>query len=111
MRLSTMDRTQNGPSYNSSAAMYPEKPSRAQSRESVPMRSAAFFPPGLHPVLDGGERDKDAMIAPEVPACSLIGQAVLDNQSHRQGDDAMRVVGLGHGVVGHVGVEVLSAAQ
>ena len=32
MRLSTIDRTQNGPSYNSSAAMYPEKSARAQSR-------------------------------------------------------------------------------
>jgi hypothetical protein len=31
-RLSTIDRTQKGPSYDSSAAMDPEKPSRAQSR-------------------------------------------------------------------------------
>jgi hypothetical protein len=36
------------------------------------MRSAAFFPPGLHPVLDGGVGDKDPMVAPEMPTGGLI---------------------------------------
>jgi hypothetical protein len=67
------------------------------------MRSAAFFPPGLHPVLDGGEGDEDAMVAPVVPTGGLIGQAVLHHQPDGQGHDPMGVVGLGRGQVGHVG--------
>jgi hypothetical protein len=72
---------------------------------------AAFFPPGLHPVLDGGEGDKDPVIAPEVPAGGLIGQAILDDESHGKADDAMGVMGFGQGVVGHVRVEVLSTTR
>src|SRR3954468_179932 len=67
------------------------------------MRSAAFFPPGLHPVLDGGEGDEDAVVAPEVPTGGLIGEAVLDDQSDGQGHDPMGVAGPGRGQVGQVG--------
>jgi len=49
------------------------------------------------------------MIAPQVPAGGLIGQAVLHDESHGQRNDAMRVMGLGQGVVGHVRVEILEA--
>jgi hypothetical protein len=49
------------------------------------------------------------VIAPEVPAGSLIGQAVLDDESHGQGNDAMSVVPLGGSQVGSVGVEILAA--
>jgi len=44
VRLSTIERTQNGPSYNSSAAMYPEKSARTASRYSPVIRCSAFFP-------------------------------------------------------------------
>jgi hypothetical protein len=67
------------------------------------MRSAAFFPPGLHPVLDGGEGDEDAVVAPEVPTGGLIGETVLDDQSDGQGHDPMGVSGPGRGQVGRIG--------
>ena len=49
------------------------------------------------------------MIAPQVPAGGLIGQAVLRDESDGQSDDAMGVVGFGQGVVGHVRVEIVAA--
>jgi hypothetical protein len=51
------------------------------------------------------------MITPEMPACGLVRQAVLNNQSDRQRDDAMRVMGLWQGVLGHVGVEVFPTTR
>jgi hypothetical protein len=45
--------------------MCPEKSESAQSRCAVSIRRAAFFPPGLDPVLDRGVGDEDAMIPPE----------------------------------------------
>jgi hypothetical protein len=51
------------------------------------------------------------MIAPEVPTGDLIRQAVLDNESHRQGNNAVGVMGLGQCVVGHVRVEILAAPR
>jgi hypothetical protein len=60
-------------------------------------------------MLDGGVGDENAMIAPQVPTGGLIRQAVLNHESHGQGNDAMRVMSLGQGVVGHVGVEMLAA--
>jgi hypothetical protein len=42
-----------------------------------------------------------------MPTGGLIGQAVLDHEPNRQGDDAMRVVGFGQGVNRGVGVEEL----
>jgi hypothetical protein len=102
---------QNGPSYNSSAAMEPEKSASAQSRCSVSIRRAAFFPPGLDPVRDRGVGDEDAMIPPEAPAGGLIRQAVLDDEADGRGDDALGVVAAGSGQVGAVGVEVLAALR
>ena len=75
------------------------------ARPHLPRR---LFPPGLHPVLDGGEGNKHAVIAPQMPAGGLIGQAVLDDEAHGQGHDAMGVVGFGQRIVGHVRVEVLA---
>jgi hypothetical protein len=91
--------------------MYPEKSFKAQSRCSVSIRRAAFFPPGLDPVLDRGVGDEDPMIAPEAPAGGLIRQAVLDDEADRRGDDAFGVVAAGGGQVGAVGVEVLAALR
>src|SRR3954453_205874 len=73
------------------------------------MRNAAFFPPGLDPVLDRGVGDEDAVIAPEVPTGGAEGQSVLDDQADRQVDDAMGVVAPGRREVGGIGVEVLAA--
>jgi len=55
--------------------------------------------------LDGGERDKDPVIAPQMPAGGLIGQAILHNESHCHGDDTMSVEGFGQSVIGGVRVE------
>lgn len=43
---------------------------------------STFFPPGrLDPVLDGGVRDEDAVVAPEVPTGSLVGQAIFGDET------------------------------
>jgi hypothetical protein len=55
--------------------------------------------------LDGGEGDKDSMITPQVPTGGLIRQAILHDQTHGQGNDAVGVVGFGQRVFGRVGVE------
>src|SRR3990172_395615 len=109
VRLSTIERTQNGPSYNSSAAMYPEKSSSAASRYSPRMCCSAFFPPGLHPVLNGREWHKDAVVSPEMPTRRAVGQTVLHHQPHGHRDDTVGVVALGRSQVRHVHVEVALA--
>jgi len=108
--LSTIDRMQNGPSYNSSAAMKPEQSERAQSRCSVQFRRAAFFPPGLDPIRDRGRRDEHAVVTPEGPTGGAVGQAVLDDQANGRVAHPAGVVTTGCGEVGGVGVEVLAAA-
>src|SRR3954454_2191869 len=101
---------QNGPSYSSSAAMYPEKSANAQSRCSVSIRRTAFFPPGLDPVLDRGVGDEDAMVAPQGPFGGAIGEAILDDQADGGVDDPAGVMTARVGQVGGVGLEVLAAA-
>jgi hypothetical protein len=58
--------------------------------------------------LDGGERDKNPMVTPQVPAGGLIGQAVLHDEADRQRNDTMGVMSFGQSIVGHVGVEVFA---
>src|SRR3954466_13845232 len=101
---------QKGPSYSSSAARKPEKSVSARSRYSVSVRRAAFFPPGLDPVLDRGVGDEHAVIAPEAPTGRAIGEAVFDDQADGGVDDTPRIVTARVGQVGHVGVEVLATA-
>jgi len=48
------------------------------------MRACAFFSPSLHPVLNGGEGDEDAVVSPQVPTCRAVGQAILDHDPHGQ---------------------------
>jgi glutamate dehydrogenase/leucine dehydrogenase len=55
--------------------------------------------------LDGGKRDKDAVIAPEVPASALVGQAVLGHQAHGKFLDTAGVQASGQGNVGQIGAE------
>src|SRR5512142_2323980 len=90
--------------------MEPEKSQSAQSRCSVQVWCAAFFPPGLDPVLDRGEGDEHAVVAPQGPAGGAVAQAVLDDEPDGGVDDAAGVVTAGVGQVGHVGVEVPAAA-
>jgi hypothetical protein len=40
-----------------------------------------------------------------MPAGGLIGQAVLDDESHRDGNDTVRVERLGQGILGRVRVK------
>jgi hypothetical protein len=49
------------------------------------------------------------MVAPQRPFGRAIGQAVLDDQSDGELDDAAGVMAAGVGQIGHVGVEVLAA--
>src|SRR5262249_61236116 len=104
-----MERMQNGPSYSSWAAMKPEKSERAQSRCSVSTRRAAFFPPGLDPVLDRGVGDERAVIAPQGPCGRAIGQAVLDDQPDGGVDDPAGGKDAGGGQHGSVRVEAFAA--
>ncbi len=73
------------------------------------MRDCAFFPPGLHPVLDGGKGDKHPMIAPQVPTGGTVGQAVFNDNTHGQVDDPMGVMSAGWGYIGQIDVEMLLA--
>src|SRR3972149_9760030 len=109
VRLSTIERTQKGPSYNSSAAMYPEKLSSAASMYAPRMCCSAFFPPTLHPVLNRGVGHKDAVVPPEMPARRAVGQSVLHHQTHGHRHDTVGVVALGQGQVRHVHVEIALA--
>jgi hypothetical protein len=70
------------------------------------MRACAFFSPSLDPVLDRGKRDKDTVVAPEVPTRRPIGSAVLDHQPYRQINHAVRVLTAGWHQIGEVRVKV-----
>src|SRR5205807_972692 len=97
---------QKGPSYNSSAATYPEKSANAQFRKSVSMRACAFFPPSLDPVLDRRKRHKDAVVSPQVPTRWAVGQTVFDHEPHRQIDHAVGIATARWRQIREVGVEV-----
>src|SRR6266568_4823235 len=102
---------QKGPSYSASAATSPEKSANAQSRKSVAMRPCAFFSPSLDPVLDRRKRDKDTMVAPEVPACRAVGQAIFDHQPYRQINHAVGVLTAGWRQGREVGAKVLATLR
>src|SRR5262249_21403287 len=102
---------QKGPSESSSAATYPEKSAKAQSRKSGSMRACAFFSPSLNPVLDRGKRDKDAVVAPEVPTRGPVGQAVFDHQPYRQINHAVGVLTAGGRQIREVGAKVFATLR
>jgi hypothetical protein len=77
--------------------MEPEKSARAQSRCSAQVCRAAFFPPGLDPVLDRGERDEHAVVAPQRPLGDAVRESVLDDQADCYLHDAAGVVAAGMG--------------
>src|ERR687887_1504954 len=75
------------------------------------MRTCAFFPPSLNPVLDGRKRNKDTMVAPQVPTCWPVGQAVLDHEPHRQVHHAVGVLPTGWCEIREVCVKVLATLR
>jgi hypothetical protein len=75
------------------------------------MCACAFFSPRLDPVLDRGKRDKDAGVAPEVPARWPVGPAVFDHQSYRQINHAVGVLTAGGRQIREVGVKVLATLR
>src|SRR4029077_20060004 len=99
---------QKGAYESSSAATYPEKSANAQSRKSGSMRACAFFPPGLDPVLDRGTRDKDAVVAAEVPTRGPVGPAVFDHQPDRPINHAVGVLSAGWCQIREARVKVLA---
>jgi hypothetical protein len=72
------------------------------------MRTCAFFPPRLNPVLNRGKGDEDAMVAPQVPTGRAVGQTVLNNEPHRQIDHAVCVVTAGRRQIREIGIKVLT---
>jgi hypothetical protein len=68
-----------------------------------------FFPGRLDPVLDGGEGDKDAVIAPQVPTGTLVGQTIFTHQSNGQILDTSSVEALGQSQIRHRCGEATSA--
>src|SRR5438093_6255156 len=99
---------QKGPSYSSSAATYPEKSAKAQSRKSVSMRACAFFSPRLNPVLDRGKGHKDTVVSPQMPTRRAVGQAVFNHDAHRQIDHAVGIMTAWWCQIREVGVKVLA---
>src|SRR5215470_11488442 len=75
------------------------------------MRTCAFFPPRLDPVLDRGKRDKDAVVAPEVPTRGPVGHAILDHEPHRQSHHTVGVLTARRGQIREVGAKVLAALR
>jgi hypothetical protein len=73
------------------------------------MRTCAFFPPSLDPVLNGRKGHKDAMVAPQVPTCGAGGHAILDHEPHGQVHHAVGVLTAGWGEIGEGRVAVLVA--
>jgi len=70
-----------------------------------------FFPRVLHPVLEGGEGDEDAVVPPQVPTGGAVGQSVFDDETDGQPLDPVGVRGPGCGQVGQVGGETTAAAS
>src|SRR4029450_197082 len=75
------------------------------------MRACAFFSPSLDPVLDRGKRDKDPVVAPEVPAGGTVRQAILDHEPHGQVHHAVGVLTAGWRQIREVGVKVLTTLR
>src|SRR5262245_6449465 len=75
------------------------------------MRACCFFSPSLDPVLDRGKRDKDTVVAPEVPAGGTVGQAILDHEPHGEVYHAVGVVTAGWCQIGEVRAQVLATLR
>src|SRR6185369_5228153 len=73
--------------------------------------SARLFPPGgLDPVLEGGEGDEDAVVAPQVPASGQIGQAIFGHQTNSPLLDTAGVLAVRQRQFGNVTGEATATA-
>jgi hypothetical protein len=73
---------------------------------------STFFPPGrLDPVLDSGVGDENAVVTPEMPGSSPVGQGVLDDQTDRPLLNAAGVQTLGEGQVGEIYGETTATTE
>src|SRR5262245_39757872 len=75
------------------------------------MRACAFFSPSLDPVLDRGKRDKNPVVAPEVPAGGTVRQAILDHEPHGEVHHAVGVLTAGWCQIGEVRAKVLATLR
>src|SRR5437868_2232290 len=75
------------------------------------MRVCAFFSPSLDPVLNRGEGDKDAVVAPQVPTRWAVRQAVLNHEPHRQSDHAVGILTARWRQIAAVGTKVLATLR
>src|SRR5262245_18200322 len=75
------------------------------------MRPYAFFSPSLDPVLDRGKRDKDPVVAPEVPTGGPVGQAILDHEPYGEVHHTVGVLTAGWVQIGEVGAKVLATLR
>src|SRR5262245_62155775 len=75
------------------------------------MRACAFFSPSLDPVLDRGKRDKDPVVAPEVPAGGTVRQAILDHEPYGEVHHAVGVLTAGWCQIGEVRAKVLATLR
>ncbi len=82
-----------------------------RSAYAVATCRSAFFPPGLHPVLNRGQRDEHPVIPPKMPGSRALRQAILHDPSQRPGNHPARVVSLRQRRVVPVGREVNVAAS
>jgi hypothetical protein len=73
------------------------------------IKDRLFFPRCFHPVLDGGIRDEDAVITPQVPTGGTVGQGILDDEEDGQPLDTVGVGGFGCGKGGQVSGEATTA--
>jgi hypothetical protein len=75
------------------------------------MRACAFFSPSLDPFLDRRKRDKDTMVAPEVPTCWPVRQTVFDYDADRQIDHPVGILTARWGQIIEVGAQVLATLR
>src|SRR3954449_12207829 len=73
---------------------------------------SSFFPPGgLDPVLDGGVRDEDAVVAPQVPTGGLVGQAIFGDETDGPLLDTAGVSAVRQSQGGDISGEATSTAE
>src|SRR5262245_32336135 len=75
------------------------------------MRDCAFFSPSLDPVLNRGEGDKDAVVAPQVPTGRAVGQTVFDHDANRQINHPVGILTARRGQIREVSAKVLATLR
>src|SRR4030095_14820474 len=77
----------------------------------VSMRACAFFSPRLDPVLDRGKRDKDPVVAPQVPTRRAVGHTVFDHEADRQSNHPVGILTARRGQLREVGAQGLATLR